>query len=598
MAAANTDLFRQGASNISTTLQTSISNIDTSLTPASVANIPTVTAVDISIDRVDSSGVATPSKWERCIGVVSGGNLVTVLRGQDGSSAVAHSTGAVIEMMPTGKWSQDLINGLLGSLNQDGSLKTSAVQTALSLGTGALNGWNPLSTTFDTVTYLGNRIYQCVKNSTDLTSTLSAGMRLRTTRTVAAPTQSTSLNGTTQYWSKTSPAGMSQTDDITVSVKFKLTQYGSQYGVFSRYDGTSGWIMFVESDGRITFRGYNGGGNYRGFSTNQSVPLNKKVTVTANLDMSTYTTATMKCMIDDVDVPITLGQSGTNPTALIQAGSLNVGAFNGTNFFPGTIYSAAYFGALISQSTMQNYSSQAWLGSETSLVSAYNFNGNGNDANTTNANNLTANNGATATNADSPFGTQASGLISSTLDYGIVQSATFSTNTTVIVRVAEGCTIPTTGGVASVAYSSNVSPYGFSDNMAQNIRRLVNIPVNSSLSTTSTSSTAFNSVTNYSFTVPSDCTSIKLTVSNINFSSGAANAAVFELWNGTIGVAANKLLQFNNASSNGGISPTALVPVTPGETISLNASWLTTGGTLGWNPGAGRFVPAITAECA
>jgi hypothetical protein len=96
-----------------------------------------------------------------------------------------------------------------------------------------------------------------------------------------------------------------------------------------------------------------------------------------------------------------------------------------------------------------------------SIISAYSFSGGIiTDLNTTNANNLTANGSAVATNADSPFGTQADGTISSTLDYAIIQKASFSTNTTVTVQVPEGCTIPTSGGVASVVYSSNKAPYG------------------------------------------------------------------------------------------------------------------------------------------
>ena len=81
--------------------------------------------------------------------------------------------------------------------------------------------------------------------------------------------------------------------------------------------------------------------------------------------------------------------------------------------------------------------------------------------------NLTASGSATATNADSPYGTQGSGLISSTLDYAIVQSATFSTNTTLTVQVPEGCTIPTSGGVSAVAYSAQRNPLWFSRTKGQ-----------------------------------------------------------------------------------------------------------------------------------
>jgi hypothetical protein len=40
-------------------------------------------------------------------------------------------------------------------------------------------------------------------------------------------------------------------------------------------------------------------------------------------------------------------------------------------------------------------------------------------------------------------------------------SAVFSTNTTVVVQVPEGCTIPTSGGVSAVSYSGLKAPYGF-----------------------------------------------------------------------------------------------------------------------------------------
>jgi hypothetical protein len=138
---------------------------------------------------------------------------------------------------------------------------------------------------------------------------------------------------------------------------------------------------------------------------------------------------------------------------------LNVGALNGANFFPGKLSQVAIYSAKVTQATIKASISQGLAGTETSLISAYSFNGVITDLNA-NANNLTANGSAVATSADSPFGTQASGLISSTLDYAIVQAATFSTNTTLTVQVPEGCTIPTSGGVSALAYSTQKAPYG------------------------------------------------------------------------------------------------------------------------------------------
>ena len=307
-----------------------------------------------------------------------------------------------------------------------------------------------------------------VYNSLDLTGTYNPGTRLRTTRTVAAPTQCTSLNGTTQYWVKTSPNKLTFTDDFVVDAYVKLANYGSgDTNIISRYNGTSGWQFVIDSSGRVLLIGRNAGAaNVSYVQSYQSIPLNKWTRVTAQLDMSTFTatTTTSYVMIDSIDVPATVIRSGTNPTTLIQAGNLEIGSGNAgaAGLFPGKIAQVAVYSAKVTQANILLTHSQGLLGTETNLASAYSFNGVTTDLNTTTPNDLSAGAGSpTATDADSPFGKQASGLISSTLDYGIVQSATFSTNTTLVVQVPEGCTIPTSGGVSAVAYSGLEAPYGF-----------------------------------------------------------------------------------------------------------------------------------------
>jgi hypothetical protein len=167
-------------------------------------------------------------------------------------------------------------------------------------------------------------------------------------------------------------------------------------------------------------------------------------------------------MIDGVSVPVTVARAGTNPTALVQAGSIEIGATNsGANPFPGKLAQVAIFSAKVTQANMRSYMSQTPAGTETSLVSAYSFNNSLNDLNTTNANNLTAQGSAAATNADSPFGTQGDGSISSTLEYAIVQAISFSTDTTVVVQVPEGCMIPTSGTISDMDYSGVKTPIGF-----------------------------------------------------------------------------------------------------------------------------------------
>lgn len=328
-------------------------------------------------------------------------------------------------------------------------------------------GWNTgILPAPNTVTYNGNRSYSLVFNSTDLTSYISPGMRVRTTRTVAAPTQSASLNGSNQYFDRTSASltGITFTDDFVCSAWVKVNAYGSAQTIVSRYNATSGWQFTMESNGQLALYGHKGGsGNQSKITSYQSLPLNRWVHVAAQLDMSAFSNSatTSYVMINGVNVPAAVVRLGTNPTDLTQAGNLEVGSANGgSQPFNGKLAQVAVFSAKVTQATIQSYISQGLSGSETSLISAYSLNNSLTDLNTTNANNLTAQNSATATDDDSPFGGQASGTISSTLDYGIVMSATFSTDTTLVVQVPEGCTIPTSGGVTAVAYSVHKAPYG------------------------------------------------------------------------------------------------------------------------------------------
>ena len=374
---------------------------------------------------------------------VSGNQLTGVTRGVGGTTAKSHLKNALIEQNLTAEDIQDIY---------DAFASFSASNT----------NWFQAVTTVTNVVNNGNRSYTITTNS-DLTNILSPGMRLRTTRTVAAPTQCSSLNGTNQYWVKTSPNKLSFTDDFVVSVWVKITSYANG-GIVSRFNGSSGWVLQLDGNGRPMLGGYNGGAvNSCVVVSLTALPLNRWVHVAAQLDMSAGTSSATTCyvMIDGVDVPVTVTRSGTNPTSLVQAGNLEIGSWNASMFFPGKIAQVAIFNAKVAQATMRSYISQGLSGSETSLDCAYSFNGVATDLNATTPNDLTAMNSATATNADSPFGGQANGTISSTLDYGIVQSVSFSTSTTLVVQVAEGCTIPTIGGLTLLSYSSARAPYLF-----------------------------------------------------------------------------------------------------------------------------------------
>ena len=472
MAAATDKLMEVGIAT-ATTLDANYTINDTSITVASTSGWPTATGVAFAIDVVDSAGVQVPGTYNEYVGVVSSATSITSVDHVNGTDR-NYSAGATTRVyIPVSAERENrIVDWGLVEHDQDGThsaitatsiTATTGTFTNLTIaGTASAEGWSALGATPNTVTANGNRSYDLVFNGTDLTDTITEGMRVRTARTVAAPIQCATFDGTNDYFSKSSPAGMTFTDDFSVSAWVKMTTYPTTANeIVSRYNGTSGWQLDVDSSGRVRLIGYNGGvANISYVMSYQSIPLNKWVHIAAQLDMSAFTatSTTSYIMLDGVDVPAQVLRGGTNPTALIQAGNLEVGSHNGGLLpFTGKIAQVAIYSAKVTQATIKASMNQGLTGSETSLVSAYSLSNSLEDLSANN-NDLTANGGVLTTTADSPFGNSG---VSTTLDYGIVMAKSFSTNTTLTVQVPEGCTIPTSGGVSSVDYSTQSVPYGF-----------------------------------------------------------------------------------------------------------------------------------------
>lgn len=123
MSAANTDLFRKATPLFSTTLSASIGTGDTTIPLTITTRLPTDTAISLTIDASSPLGVLTPTAREVVTGVVVGTNLTNALRGQDGTTAQAHLSGAIVVDYDTAQVHNDMVSALLTSINQDGSLK-------------------------------------------------------------------------------------------------------------------------------------------------------------------------------------------------------------------------------------------------------------------------------------------------------------------------------------------------------------------------------------------------------------------------------------------------------------------------------------------
>jgi hypothetical protein len=411
----------------------------------------------------------------------AGDNVATLTTSRSSSASTDDGTpptyGYALAVVTVANGASSISNSMIRDVRAQCGVSAGATTSS---STWADTGYTP-----GTVTYNGNRSYNLTVASADLTGFLSNGMRLKLTRTTAPPTQCTDLeSGSSQYWSKASPNGTTFTDDFNAGAWIKLESYpATACTVISRYNGTSGWQFYIGASGQVAFAGYNGGGaNFSQVVSVEAVPLGRWVHIAAQLDMSAFTatTTTSYIMIDGKDVPAAVSRGGTNPTALIQAGDLQVGALNGSNFFDGKIAQCWYSSAKITQATIAGYISQGMTGAETSIVSHYDFNGDAND-NNANANNLSANGGAAATNVDSPF---------NSTEYGIITGISFSTNTTITAQVPHGYAIPTSGGLSSVHYSTYRTPYGFPSDKS---RWVVDMLILNSTSTSgTTTSTVYN----------------------------------------------------------------------------------------------------------
>lgn len=126
------DYFRKGKSLFSTTSNTFSTGDGVTITPNSVTGLPTDCEICLTFDRVDSGGTATPTKMERIIGVITGGNFVvraTTGRGADGTTDQAH-TSPVVEYIPNAEDMNDQVDGLLVAHAQTGIHKSGATYAA------------------------------------------------------------------------------------------------------------------------------------------------------------------------------------------------------------------------------------------------------------------------------------------------------------------------------------------------------------------------------------------------------------------------------------------------------------------------------------
>ena len=394
--------------------------------------------------------------------VNAGANTITNLTIAPGYVDTGNTDGQFVECIPTSYWVNELVDGIQTEHNPDGTHSdiTATTVTAdefILTGTaGATQGWQVGLPAVSSVTANGNRSYD-VPFASDVSATLSEGMRLEFTKTVAGNGyMGGAFNGSSHYFTKTSPSGTLG----TVTNNFTIEAY-SRPGAYAigmlcgRFDAgaNNGLYLRQEADGTITCAVHNGAGNSRSVTTHQSVSLTKSQHITAS-----WASGTVVIYFDGISVPVKAATTtGTAPTTAGTGGDWSIGRAGAfaSQYYNGYISNVAVFDAVLSAATILQHSTYKLTGSETNCIGAWSLDNTANDQSSA-GNNLTATGGVGFT-AQSPHGQLGSG-VDTTKSVGLVMSVSGST---AVVQVPEGCTIPTSGGITSVAYSTQANPYGW-----------------------------------------------------------------------------------------------------------------------------------------
>lgn len=427
---------------------------------ASAATVP-LTSVSGLTNGTIFVGIIEPgqAKQQTFTGVVdTAGVQITGVKWTRGTN-VDHTAGVTIVDYVSGTGNNMITKGILEHANQDGTLITQAVRDALALGTSSTTGWEVGSLpNVTSIVANGNRSYT-LTHASSIASIITPGFRRRFTRTVAANTYMGGLmNGSSHYFTKTSPSGTlgTVTNNFTIEAVVQPTSY--QNGtIAARADaaGNNAITLKINASGQVECAVQNGGAaNYRIVATYQSLPLNKKTHVAAS-----WTGGTVVTYFDGVSVPVGAATTGgTAPTTAGTGGDFSIGrkGASSSEYAPGYISNVAVFDAVLTPTVIKQHATIKLLGNEPNCIGAWSLDNTANDQSSA-ANHLTAQGGVGFTAGMSPFGNNG---VSSTLEYGLTMSVS-ADGLTEVVQCPEGCALPTTGGISASAYSTMANPFGW-----------------------------------------------------------------------------------------------------------------------------------------
>jgi hypothetical protein len=265
------------------------------------------------------------------------------------------------------------------------------------------------------------------------------------------------FNGSSHYFTKVTPTGTlsTVTNNFTIEANVQPTAY-AYGGICGNIDSgpANGWFMDMLATGQVRIGVYNAGAaNYSIRSSYQSLPLNKKTHVSAS-----WTSGTVVMYFDGVAVPTSLVNSGTLPVVAAVGGTFSIGRVGAVvaSLFSGYLSNVAVFDAVLSAATIKQHSTYKLTGSETNCIGAWSLDNTAVNQQAPGTNDLTATGGVGYT-AITPHG-QLGDAVQISKAVGLVMAVS---GTDVTVQCPEGVTIPTTGGITSVSYSTQANPFGW-----------------------------------------------------------------------------------------------------------------------------------------
>lgn len=434
---------------------------------AVVANVETDRlsgATTLNVDNVDNwptnficvTGTLNPNNYidnssmSIFYGHLDAGNIV-IDSFAAGYTDVGNTAGQIAIIKPTSEWVNQIVELARVSHNNDGSIKPSAIETAMP------GGWKSDLPAVSTATHNGNRSMTLV-HASSVAGKILPGTRRRFTRAIASNNyMGGAFNGTNHYFTKTTPTGTlsTVTNNFTFEAVVQPTAY--QIGIIcGRNDATpnNGLFLRMEADGTVTINIFNGAGNFRRATSNQALILNRKTHIGA-----TWASGTVTMYFDGIAVATVTTTGGTAPTTAGTGGDFSIGrggSFN-SQYFAGYISNVAVYDAVLSAATIRAHATKPIAASEANCIGSWTLNNTGVNQQAAGTNDVTATNSVGYTNI-SPFGNNGA---STTLEYAVTMSLS-SDGLTEVIQFPEGCAVPDgTSTITSSSYSQDGVPYGF-----------------------------------------------------------------------------------------------------------------------------------------